>query len=108
MELQAVDDLLAEARARRALPEPSLRRLLRERLGLSQQQIADVLGITRPAVSRYESGRRHPRGQTLLDYGALLQRLAAETTLGFEKDEDPANGPGLVASSAGQGRYGKE
>jgi len=59
-------------------------------------------------MSRYESGQRTPRGQTLQDYGALLERLAAESTLQLQRDEDPAGQPGLVTTSAGQGRRDQE
>jgi transcriptional regulator with XRE-family HTH domain len=71
-----VDQLLADARRSRQLPEPALRRLLRERAGLSQQQVADALGVSRPAVTRWENGIREPRGTTRrLAYLSLLDRL---------------------------------
>jgi transcriptional regulator with XRE-family HTH domain len=60
------------ARLRRALPNPSDRRLLRRRLGLSQQQLADVLGVDRVTVSRYESGERSPADRLLRDYLRVL------------------------------------
>jgi transcriptional regulator with XRE-family HTH domain len=52
--------------------------MLRERAGLSQEAIAGVLGISRPAVTRWESGARTPRGAALVQYVELLNRLAAE------------------------------
>ena len=75
---EILEQLLTEARARRSLPEPELRRLLRQRAGLSQEQVAEVLGVNRVAVSRYESGQRTPRGTVQLQYVQLLQRLGDE------------------------------
>ena len=55
-----------------------MRRFLRERAGLSQLELADVVGVTPPAVSRWETGSRTPRGAVLVSYVAALDRLAAE------------------------------
>ena len=35
---------------------------LRERIGKTQQEFADELGVTRSAISNYEIGRREPDG----------------------------------------------
>jgi len=43
------------------LPEPAELRSLREAAGLSQQQLADALGVTRAAISHWETGTRSPR-----------------------------------------------
>lgn len=52
--------------------------MLRERAGLTQAELAEVLGnVSRPSVSRWESGCRRPRGQLLEQYLALLDQLAA-------------------------------
>jgi transcriptional regulator with XRE-family HTH domain len=74
----AIDALLAEANARRTLPPVEVRRLLRRRLGISQQELADALGVSRPALSRWESGQRSPRGKSRGEYADALQRLARE------------------------------
>lgn len=68
-------DLYKKIRARRDLPSPTVRRLIREQAGLSQQDIAEALGATRAAVSRWESGQREPRGDLLVAYVTLLRRL---------------------------------
>lgn len=73
-----LDVVLARARVRRGLPEPALRRMLRERAGLSQEEIARLVGTTRPAVTRWETGQRTPRGETLERYVDLLNRLVVE------------------------------
>lgn len=73
--MDMLERLLAEAQARRELPAPAVRRLLRERAGLSQADLAQVLGVTRPAVTRWESGCRTPAGKLASDYAAVLERL---------------------------------
>ena len=77
-DMDVLDQLLAESRTRRQLPQPQIRRLLRTRAGLSQEAVASVLGIDRAALSRWESGQRTPRGQLCRDYAAVLERLARE------------------------------
>ena len=48
---------------------------LRKRLGLTQQQFADTLGLGhRATICNLEAGRREPRGALL----QLLRRLDAE------------------------------
>jgi transcriptional regulator with XRE-family HTH domain len=76
--MDVLEELLRDARARRSLPDPAVRRLLRERAGLTQDQLANVLGVGRVAVTRYESGLRTPRGDTCVKYALLLERLAKE------------------------------
>lgn len=75
----AVDRLLARARARRSqAADPALGRLVRVRAGLSQEELAALVGVGRSAVSRWETGERTPRSEALLRYRALLERLAGE------------------------------
>jgi transcriptional regulator with XRE-family HTH domain len=73
-----IEGLLARGRARRRLPEPTVRRLLRQRAQLSQREVAAALGVTHPTLSRWEAGRRTPGGLLLERYVELLDRLAAE------------------------------
>ena len=73
-----LEQLLAEARLARSLPAPPLRRLVRERAGLSQQQVADAMGVTRPTVTRWENGLRVPRTASRARYAELLERLRKE------------------------------
>jgi transcriptional regulator with XRE-family HTH domain len=78
MESATLEQALELARARRRLPPPEARRLLRERAGLSQDDVARALGVTRAAVALWEQGSRTPRPVHLVPYLALLERLAAE------------------------------
>lgn len=48
----------AELDFRRNLPEPDERRALRIRSGLTQQFIADIVGVSRPAIAQWEKGSR--------------------------------------------------
>jgi transcriptional regulator with XRE-family HTH domain len=74
--MDGLSEAIRAARARRALPAPRVRRLVREAAGLSQQAVADALGVTRATVTRYEGGLRSPRDPGA--YLAVLERLAAE------------------------------
>jgi DNA-binding XRE family transcriptional regulator len=57
-------------------PEPRIRRVLRERAGLRQDELAEALGASRPAVTRWALGQRTPRGDLAERYAAALDRLA--------------------------------
>jgi DNA-binding transcriptional regulator YiaG len=74
----ALDQLLADSRRRQCLPPPPIRRLLRERAGLSQADVAAALGVGRTAVTRWEAGSRRPRHAVHALYVELLERLAQE------------------------------
>ena len=70
---------IQERRRREALPDPAMRRVLREHAGVSQEILADAIGVSRPSVSRYESGSSTPRGSVLHRYLNVLDLLAVET-----------------------------
>lgn len=57
------------------LPSPEKRAELRQAAGLTQQELADAIGVTRAAVSFWESGLRTPRGQFLDRYVEALRAL---------------------------------
>lgn len=59
----------------RILPPPVLRRALREAAGLTQEDLAAALGVSRAALSRWETGSRKPRRYNQADYAAVLARL---------------------------------
>lgn len=73
--MKFLDEALARARRRKVLPGPVERRLIRIHAGLTQRDVADCLGTTPAAVSRYESGNRDPRGQICDRYLTVLERL---------------------------------
>ncbi|WCD86388.1 hypothetical protein KPP03845_102734 [Streptomyces xanthophaeus] len=60
---------------RRGLPEPNERRALRAAAGLTQQELADAIGVSRQAVSYWEAGLRTPRGKFLDAYTEAIAAL---------------------------------
>lgn len=68
-------NVVALATTKHNLPAPEMRRALRIAAGLSQQQVANGLGVSRSAVDHWEKGRREPRAQHLAEYAYLLQQL---------------------------------
>ena len=81
---------------------------LRKKKGLSQEQLAEHLGVSRQAVSKWESGQSVPEYDKLIAvsryYGISLDRLmkdeedASENVGGAAVSEDPADA--LADSSA--------
>ncbi len=66
---------LASRAATPELPEPRIRRVLREAGRLTQRDLAELLGVDRASVARYESGARSPSGVVLVRYARLLEEL---------------------------------
>ena len=66
---------------------------LREQRGLSQQELADQLHVTRQAVSRWERGETTPNPETLKQLSALLH-VSINTLLGVPRQ--------LVCQSCGR------
>ncbi|MFG2394588.1 helix-turn-helix domain-containing protein [Streptomyces lavendulae] len=58
------------------LPPPRVRAQLRLAAGLTQKDVADVVGVKRVAVARWESGEAHPRRPHRDVYLHLLKGLA--------------------------------
>ncbi|MFD3728410.1 sigma factor-like helix-turn-helix DNA-binding protein [Streptomyces sp. NPDC058671] len=54
------------------LPTPKERRRLREALALSEEQVAEAMGVTRATVRAWETGRSSPRGRKREAYAKLL------------------------------------
>ncbi|WP_331730962.1 helix-turn-helix domain-containing protein [Streptomyces sp. NBC_01174] len=60
------------------LPAPSARARLRKADRLTQQQVADLLGVRRLAVARWEAGNVEPREPHRQAYIRLLAGLAVK------------------------------
>lgn len=74
--LMTEEELIARGKARHRLRSaPEFARLIRARAGVTQDELAQILGVDRSAVSRWESGSRMPRPNTLARYSQLLDRL---------------------------------
>lgn len=69
------DVIRARLQVRRNLPQPAQCRALRVAAGLSQQDMAEAVGVTRAAVSHWENGARRPRGQVLARYTEAIGAL---------------------------------
>ncbi|MFF8438949.1 helix-turn-helix domain-containing protein [Streptomyces bacillaris] len=54
------------------LPSPKERRRLREAKSLSEEQVAEAVGVTRATVRSWETGRTSPRGRKRALYAKLL------------------------------------
>jgi len=73
--MDTVQDLLARKQHLKRLPEPAVRRLIRKQAGLSQEELAQALGVDRASVSRYEHGGRFPRTEIAERYVTILDAL---------------------------------
>ena len=79
---QPSDDVMALARRLRES---------REYLGLSQETVAEHLGVPRASVSGMEGGKRKVSSMELRDLSRLY-RISVEQLLGKESDDDPVVG----------------
>lgn len=71
-----LDQVLQQTAIRRAqLPPAEVRRALRMGAGLTQADVAAVLGVDRATVARYELAQREPRGNLRALYMAVLEEL---------------------------------
>ncbi|MFI8961307.1 sigma factor-like helix-turn-helix DNA-binding protein [Streptomyces sp. NPDC053493] len=73
-----------------SLPSPKERRRLREALSLSEDQVAEALGVTRATVRAWETGRSSPRGRKREAYAKLLGCYEEPTSSRAEKPARPA------------------
>ncbi|MCZ1012652.1 helix-turn-helix domain-containing protein [Streptomyces lydicus] len=80
--LKRVDALLDDV-----LPPPPVRAKLRLAAGLTQQEVAEAVGVKRLAVARWELGQTHPRRPHRAVYMHLLKRLAERYPEAAELDE---------------------
>ena len=69
--LKRVDALVDDV-----LPPPAVRAMPRLAAGLTQQDLAEAVGVKRLAVARWELGKTHPRRPHRAVYTHLLHRLA--------------------------------
>ncbi|MFF2570048.1 helix-turn-helix domain-containing protein [Streptomyces sp. NPDC058084] len=76
-----------------SLPSPKERRRLREALSLSEDQVAEALGVTRATVRSWETGRSAPRGRKREAYAKLLGVHEEPASPQPEKPARPAPDP---------------
>jgi predicted ATPase/DNA-binding CsgD family transcriptional regulator/DNA-binding XRE family transcriptional regulator/predicted negative regulator of RcsB-dependent stress response len=88
-----------------AVPLVARLRLLRTRLGLSQEQLARRLGVSFATVNRWESGRSRPSARARL---AIAELEATATSLGPPCDPEPVRGRELeMAPESAEDRPGR-
>ena len=73
-------DLALISATRTALRDGSAR-TARERAGITQAEMAAVLGASRPAISMWEAGKRQPGTAYALAYGRALAALVPRAAL---------------------------
>jgi DNA-binding transcriptional regulator YiaG len=59
----------------RELPTPEECREIRENAGLSQQEVADAVGVAKATISHWEAGARTPRGVLRIRYAEAIRAL---------------------------------
>ena len=69
-------------------------RVLREKIGLSQQQVAEVVNVSQQAVARWENGLAKPRADLLPQLALLFRCTIDELFQEPDHKESPAAGPG--------------
>lgn len=92
--LKRVDALLDDL-----LPPPRVRAKLRIAAGLTQQEVAEAVGVKRLAVARWELGETHPRRPHRAVYLHLLNRLAER----YPEAAVPDEGMSTPTSEGGSG-----
>lgn len=92
--LKRVDALVDDV-----LPPPAVRAQLRLAAGLTQQEVAEAVGVKRLAVARWELGQTHPRRPHRAVYMHLLKRLAER----FPEAAKPVEGMPTPVSEGGSG-----
>lgn len=70
------EDLLRIAQLRESCSSGEVR-AWRVRSRLSQAELAQLLGVSSPAVSRWETGQRTPRGAVALKLASIMDTFPA-------------------------------
>ncbi|MFF8329226.1 helix-turn-helix domain-containing protein [Rhodococcus qingshengii] len=99
--LAAIDALLAEVREEVPLPDPELRRQLRDDVGLSKAQVARAVGVSASTLSGWEAGR-DPSGESRERYAYFLEQAQAKLDSRAAAASGPAaaDGSGPAETSA--------
>jgi transcriptional regulator with XRE-family HTH domain len=87
------------------LPAPVNRRAIRRRAGITQDQLAAAVGVSRQTVARWEAGVRNPRRRHLAAYSEalafLVEAVSPEENRGdADNEERPAGQPGVSETKA--------
>jgi transcriptional regulator with XRE-family HTH domain len=77
--MNVAEAVTALINVRRSLPSPERRAQLRRDAGITQDALAEILGVTRSTLTYWESGKRNPSGASLTRYLEALNAMAAAT-----------------------------
>lgn len=75
MTVTVAERIRSRLHIRRALPAPNECRAIRIASGLTQGELAEAIGVTRQAVTQWETGTRSPRGRLLDSYAEAIATL---------------------------------
>ena len=75
MTVTVAERIRSRLHIRRELPTPAECRALRISSGLTQEELAAAIGVTRQAVTQWETGARSPRGRLLDAYAEAIATL---------------------------------
>jgi len=70
----AATDLLTNERLTKVVTTPYLMRAIRKALGLSQEQMANLVGISRQMVNYYERGDAYPSTGTWMNWTMAVEK----------------------------------
>ena len=73
----------------------------RKRAGLSQEALADMVGVSRQAVSKWETGEALPETAKLAALGAALG-VSVDWLLSDSEPEEPEEEPAAFVAAAGR------
>ncbi|MFD5771023.1 helix-turn-helix domain-containing protein [Streptomyces sp. NPDC127049] len=82
-----------------SLPTPKERRRLREALSLSEEQVAEAMGVTKATVKAWETGRSSPRGRKREAYTKLLTDTEPTAPSGAATPSGPTAPPGRASET---------
>ncbi len=72
-------EALRQRRAPVQLPPPDQRKAIRMAYGVSQNDVASVLGVSRLTVSMWERGETDPKPEHARKYSELLEQMKRDT-----------------------------
>lgn len=70
-----MDDQLDQLLEGTNLPSPVMRRAIREQAGLSLEELADVIGVARNTLWRWEKGLHRPHPGHRRTYAGVLRQV---------------------------------
>lgn len=76
------DRIVQLANARKRVRDGKTAREIRIRAGVTEENMAQALGVTQSTISRWEGGSRQPRGDAAIRWAHLLtelERVQADT-----------------------------